>query len=365
VGAGHNQAARAIDEGLCAAGGVSVERWDSLDFVPWFFRLYYAGGFNFLMSRAGWLYGLGYRMFDRPFGPRRSIAEKMRLTWERLCSRALQRRLVEAQPDLIINTHFLAAPIVGRLIQRGALKCPQMVVITDLHPHRWWYAQNVQRYFAPVPEAADVLRRWGAGDEQITISGIPIMTKWSRTIDTGKALNDWRLPADKPIALISAGAEFTAGPVVRIARELLRRCDCTVAVLAGRNKKLLARLSSLPHGGERLFPIAFTDRNHELVAACALMITKAGGITTAECLATGTPMLLLKPVPGQEGCNAEYLRRHGAAAVASSARDAINQAQALLGDRGALERLAQNARSLHRDGTAAIVAQARAAMGLQ
>lgn len=44
-----------------------------------------------------------------------------------------------------------------------------------------------------------------------------------------------------------------------------------------------------------------------------LIITKPGGLTTAECLAMGLPMLLSAVIPGQEERNADYLIEQGAA----------------------------------------------------
>ena len=48
------------------------------------------------------------------------------------------------------------------------------------------------------------------------------------------------------------------------------------------------------------------------------IITKPGGLTTAEALAKRTPLLMVAPIPGQEMCNARYLLSQGAAVQVSS-----------------------------------------------
>ena len=45
------------------------------------------------------------------------------------------------------------------------------------------------------------------------------------------------------------------------------------------------------------------------------MITKPGGITLSEAAALQVPVILYKPVPGQENENAMYFERKGAAVV--------------------------------------------------
>ncbi len=75
VGAGHNQAARAIVERLrqCDAN-LDVEQVDALAFAGWAFRSWYAGGYALAVSRLPRLYGLGFRVSDRPDTPRRTLA---------------------------------------------------------------------------------------------------------------------------------------------------------------------------------------------------------------------------------------------------------------------------------------------------
>jgi processive 1,2-diacylglycerol beta-glucosyltransferase len=44
-----------------------------------------------------------------------------------------------------------------------------------------------------------------------------------------------------------------------------------------------------------------------------LVVTKPGGLTTTESLASGLPMILINPIPGQEEENAEFLENSGVA----------------------------------------------------
>ena len=44
-----------------------------------------------------------------------------------------------------------------------------------------------------------------------------------------------------------------------------------------------------------------------------LVVTKPGGLTSSESLASDLPLLIINPIPGQEEENAEYLQKSGAA----------------------------------------------------
>ncbi len=357
VGAGHNQAARAVAETLAMSmPEAEVETVDTLTFAPWCFRAYYAGGYEMLVTKLPRVYGWGFRMNDRPQHPGRSLTERARLLNERLFLRRFARHVRQTEPDLIINTHFLAPPLIGHMMRRGQYSGRQITVVTDVLVHRFWLSEQVERWFVPAESSAERLGTWGIDPSRITVSGMPIQPKWTEPLDRPKILTEWNLPTDRPIVLLAGGTEFTCGPIVQIARAIVRDAGgAFVAVLAGRDKRLLGQLASTPEAGRDIVGIPFTDRIHELVSVCSLMATKAGGLSTAECLAKATPMVLLKPVPGQEAGNAEHFARHGAAVIARNDNEVSDIVARLLADGDRLARMSEAARGLYKPGARTIV----------
>ena len=177
---------------------------------------------------------------------------------------------------------------------------------------------------------------------------------------------EWGLPADLPLILLSGGVNFTVGRIDELAVAMCRRLRrAVIMVLAGRNEKLLARLAARPEAAgphARLRAIGFTDRVHELAQVARLAVTKPGGVTVAEALTKGLPMVLMKPVPGQEAFNARKLCHEAAAVQAGSSEEVISLVAELLAAPLALKRLADNARRLSRPATETIVAGILAAV---
>jgi len=355
VGAGHNQVARALMASLGDLEGIETQCADVLDFVPAAFRKLYAGGYVLGVTKLPWMYAACYHLSNRPHCEKRGLSERARLFMERRMLGRLGRHIDQFRPDLIVNTHFLASPYVGRLIAHGR-PLRQTVVVTDIEMHRWWYAENVERWFAPCEYTAWRLSGWSVPSDHIVVSGIPVHPKWDEPVDHQAVIEQWRLPADKRIVLLASGAEFTCGPIVRVARGIAAACaEACVVVLGGRNKKLLARLASLPESPQRIVGMSFTDRVNELVSVASVMVTKAGGVTTAECLNTHTPMVLMKPIGGQEAGNARYLAGNDAAVIARHHRDIPDKVAVILSDAAHGERLAQGTRALARPGRQTVV----------
>jgi len=366
VGAGHNAAARAIAAGLSELPNApQVEILDVMTLAPWSFRVYYAKGFAFTVSHLPWAYGMGYHITNHPQGPKIGLMERRRLWHERRAMGKFRRYMQESNPDLVIHTHFLAPPIMSHMTNKKQFNTTQFVAVTDHDPHRFWYAGHIKKWFLPSETGLEKLLRWGIDRDAITISGMPIHPKWTAQPDRTKILTDWRLPHDKKVVLLSGGTDFTCGPVVKTAKRILQLCgDISLVVLGGRNKKLLGQLSKLAAEIDGLFPVSFTDRIDELVWVSSLMVTKAGGITTAECIATGTPMILPKPVPGQEADNARYFSDNGAAIITRNYKQIPDQVRKLLDDPQTLNKMSQNASNLFQPGTTTIVQAVRDELGL-
>ncbi|MFP4053806.1 MAG: MGDG synthase family glycosyltransferase [Phycisphaerae bacterium] len=357
VGAGHNSAARAIMTELHArAPQVQADFLDILSLTSKLFRLYYAGSFELGMTRLPGAYGKVYRLTNRPHTPGRSLNERIRLGMERLALRRFGAMLKRQRYDLLVHTHFIAPPHVTDMKRRGVALPPQFVVATDYCLHRFWYSERVDRWFLPADESAEPMDAWGIDPATVTVSGVPIHPKWDRPVDRAAVLQDWNLPADKDIVLLSGGTEYTCGPIAPMADQIASACpDAHVVVIAGRNKKLLAELSKLPRVPGRITPQGFTDRLNELGQVASLFVTKPGGITTTECVASATPMVLTNPVHGQEGYNAEYFASHGAAVIARGGEQIVRTTSELLNDRTRLQAMQQAAEALAKPGRETIV----------
>ena len=55
--------------------------------------------------------------------------------------------------------------------------------------------------------------------------------------------------------------------------------------------------------------LSYTDKIPELMSISDLVVTKPGGLTTTESLASGLPIVVINPIPGQEEENATYLEK--------------------------------------------------------
>ena len=119
-------------------------------------------------------------------------------------------------------------------------------------------------------------------------------------------------PSRLTVLIMSGG--FGWGPVEQALEVVLSLPErVQAAVICGRNEGLRRKLAHRVRGMEDRIKISgFTDRVDLFMAAADVMVGKSGGLTTSEAMARGLPMIVFRPIPGQEERNCDFLQETGA-----------------------------------------------------
>ncbi len=347
AGAGHLFAARAVEHALrTRAPDVTLEVLDVLALCNVLFRRLYAGGYLLLARHAPVAMGWLYDAMDRPGGHFRN---RSRIWIQDLNKRPVVQYVLQRRPALIVNTHYLPAEIVAQMRRARQLDCPQVTVTTDYETHRIWVQEPTERYYTATDDGKFYLTQWGAAAERVHVTGIPVRPGFDQPMDRGEARRRCGLDTGRPVVLLLCGG-FGVGPTAALLRELVfMPADAQVAVVVGRNERLRARLERQVAGAARAVRIiGFTDAMHEWMHAADLVVTKPGGLTVAEALASGLPLIVVNPIPGQETRNADFLLEHGAAIKVNNLRLLGRRVAALLNDPPRMDALRTAARAIAR-----------------
>ncbi len=233
----------------------------------------------------------------------------------------LQQLLETVQPHAIACTQAFPCGMVADFQRHQHLRIPLIGVLTDYAPHLYWLHDQVDAYVVPDEELKERFMSYGIDASRLHVYGIPVNPAFLDPVDRQTAARQFGLNPEEPIVLVMGGGGGF-GPL----RELILSLDriehpCQYVLLAGTNHALLqwARAHSFRH---RVWATGYVDTVPQLMSLAALIISKPGGLTTAESLAKGLPMLMLSPIPGQEMCNARYLLSHGAALQLDRPEDA-------------------------------------------
>jgi processive 1,2-diacylglycerol beta-glucosyltransferase len=332
VGSGHVRAAKAIESALSSQlPDATIAHVDALELTNGAFRRAYGAGYFRAARSAPRFVGWMYDFLDHPND--HGAATITRQFFERMNFTRLSKLLTDQPWDLAICTHFLPAALIAQMRRRELIRFPQAVVVTDFDVHGMWISRPCERFFVATEEARANLTAQDVDEREIQVTGIPIDPIFSVSLEKSQAIRRLELATDRPIVLQMAGG-FGIGSVERIHRSILQiQRPLQVVVVTGRNADAGAALASMDHDPKHKRKIlGYTSQMHELLNAADVVVTKPGGLTAAESLASGCPMVIAEPIPGQEDRNADFLLENGCAVKVNNLASLSHKLGSLLDD---------------------------------
>ncbi len=285
-------------------------------------------------------------------------------TWAHQFAAGNLRALIATErPDAVVCTHAFPCGVMAEYKKTYNDAPPIYGIVTDFAVHGFWMHANVDGYAVATEAIRRKMIARGIRGDRIRVSGIPVHPRFAKNIEARDALRErLGVPVGRQLVLIMGGG-LGLGPIETMIRSLHSAAAPVCAVvITGRNAKLEARAAAAARTvGCPVRVLRFVDNVDEYMHAADLLLTKPGGLTTAEALVAGVPMVLFKPLPGQEERNVRYLTEIGAAECPATPKALRSAIRELLGDEARRVRMrvaiAQAARpNAARDVARAIVA---------
>jgi len=273
--------------------------------------------------------------------------EKLKNLVHRFNSPKLKNLFDRFRPDAVVCTQAFPCGMVADYKSTYGSKLPLLGVLTDYIPHSYWIYDKVDYYITPSEEIATRLSQRGVPMAKIKPYGIPFDPTFNASVDRNHILQELRLDGNLPNILIMGGGQGL-GPIKTIINSLDRiKSPFQEIIITGTNKKLYKSLEKrLKEFRKPMRIFAYVNNINELMEISNIIITKPGGVTTAEALAKKLPMLIIKPIPGQEANNANYLVEKKAAIKIKEPQDIHHIVEGLLKDPLRLKLISESSASI-------------------
>ncbi len=343
-GEGHQQAAKAIQE--AAMSKYPHLETKVVDFMAWAYpNLYPVSHYVYMkgIKKFPQLYGLLFQKtyesnyFSQKLNSLLSVGIRKMLTL-----------LQQEKPTVVVSTFPFTSSVFSKLKEYHLTDVPLVTVITDHTHHSYWLHPFTDQYIVGSKEIKEKMVQNGIPSERVADTGIPIRTRFLKKPDIHTLIQKYNLEEELPTVLIMGGGDGLIGKGF-LNKNTLETISqrLQLIILCGHNEKLREQLEKeLIQTKHRTVIKGFTDCVDELMAVSDLIVTKPGGVTTSEALAMGLPMLLYKPLPGQEQDNAKFLLKAGAALQADNPFELASQISAIIGNKLLMARMKKNANQI-------------------
>lgn len=336
-GAGHLRAAEALIEAIRMKNPrTEINHLDCGEFLSKTFNNILKNTYIGLIKHSPRLWGSFYRNTAR-IAPDSLIQRFL----NNIGRNELEKVIRKQQPDIIICTYPTVAGVLAQLRLRGKLNVPVIAVVTDYAVHSQWIHAGVDMYIVGCQQVSDGLAARGIRPECIKMTGIPVNPAFERALDKQAILSQLGLSQDRQTLLIMGGAYGVLDSMREVCRVFGQiNSPVQLIVVCGQDEKLYHSLDDIAAQARNpIVRFGFINNVEEMMTCADLMITKAGGLTVTEALTKRLPLVIYKPIPGQEEENAVFLNEIGAGRVADTQAELIGMVQSLLAQPGDLQKM--------------------------
>lgn len=358
-GSGHVRAAQVIARELSRQPNeAEVRVLDALADSRALFRALYVWPYWLMIRHAPQLWG---RFFDaRAARLDQNTAPPWAFHWG--CPRVF-KEIEESAPDVIVAAEVAACEMAAIARRDGLTSARIVSVITDHEAEPVWAKPEVDLCAVADEGVREQLCAWGLPAERIVVSGIPTDASFRKRTDKRSVRLRLGLEDERPIVLLMGGG---MGPtrMDEVAARLYESVEpMHIVAITGHDAKMRRRLERLKlerlkqSAPVSLRVLGWTDEVAALMQAAALLVTKPGGLTTAEATLCALPLVMFDAIPGPERRNAARLVRAGAGLMTSGAQETASAVLSLLRDEHLRRRMSARAKQLAAPEAAATIAR--------
>ena len=344
-GGGHLNAAKSINEYILENyKNVDIELIDCMKYINKTIEKVTTSAYNEMAKKAPWAWGKIYA--DSQKGPLAHLSSRS----NKIMAIKLLKLLREKNADLIISTHPFGSQMCSYLKRKGKINSKIATIMTDFAPHDQWLVGSdfTDYFFVAHDKMKQYLINKNIPEEKIFSTGIPISTRFTKKYDKEKLLKEFNLQPGKQTILFFGGGEYGLGKskTFNIFENLIQSNEnMQVIASSGKNPEMKKEFENIieKHNKSNCVKLlSYTNKVPELMSISDLVVTKPGGLTTSESLASCLPMIIINPIPGQEKENAEFLENHGIAVWIKNSNESKMIFELLLSNKEKLEDMKKN-----------------------
>ncbi len=294
-----------------------------------------------------------YRFFY--YGSDKLLDLKIAKPYVKFGFKKLVKKIEEIKPDLILNTFPVYCTYS---LNEANINIPVYTVITDYFANSNWISKAARIHYLANQSVKTQLMLRDVNEKQHATTGIPIKPIFYEEY-TDEQIRElkkkFRIDENNKVILLVAGAHGVVPNVNKIVKYFTDEENIELIVICGKNKRLFNKLNRKFYRPKNLHIYEFVNNMQEFMRVSDIMITKPGGITMTEAANIGIPVVLYRPVYGQELENAVFFSSKRAAMIALQEDELVYKTLTILNDEELLSDMKRNIKNLAIKNSASLI----------
>ena len=329
TGEGHNHCARAVRQQL-ERMGVETDFFDMLHLFGAQNPLSVEQLLNVISTKApnlfGWMYKTGEKV--SALGVTSPVYLINTNYGRKLCD------LINTNGyDAVVCSHLFPMETLTYIRKHWDLKARCYGILSDYTCIPFLAETELDAWFLPHEKVRAECMQAGIAAERLIVTGMPVADSFRSDLSKAEARTALDIPETAKMYLIMTGG-IGCGDALGLCEKLLQVPDedMLLCVLAGRNQELLDALDGAYHENPCVRAVPFTDRVSAYMRAADVLLSKAGGISSAEAAVVNVPLVHTMMIPGVETRNAQFFSELGMSMMAENFDEAARFADRMVFD---------------------------------
>ncbi|MBD3328108.1 hypothetical protein GF340_02270 [Candidatus Peregrinibacteria bacterium] len=316
VGQGHMSAANAIKDAIhhCYGYDYTVEIVDIMELISSTMnsitKTYYDSTTKYAPSL--------YKLWHENAGKNNQVMKLLNQVTYPFALTKIKKLLEDKKPDIIVSTFPIWDYIVADIWKKSRKDAKLISVITDsIKIHNVYTLGEIDFHIVANKESKQTLLNMDVNENKIKVLGFPVKLAFQKTINREDVLTSLGLNPKKLTVLFLPTAQSYRKNQQIVQTIIKDKRNPNIIIITGRDSKNKPRLEKLTENTNAKV-IGWTEKMAEFIKASDLIVTKAGGATTMECIAAQKPMVITSIIPGPEEGNVEFIKTYNLGRVSES-----------------------------------------------
>ncbi|GMQ57904.1 glycosyltransferase [Vallitalea sediminicola] len=300
-GSGHKSVSNAIKSYINDVDrDVNIQIVDMYQIIRPNLYKYIYKGFGLLIKYGTPIYNLDYykKNNNDNFGKLHSCYKSS--------SKRLARYLEDVQPSIVISTFPTCSAYITKYKNDENVSIPLITCITDIVKGSEWLHEGNDMYLVATDSVKKSLVDRGIREDSVITTGIPIRQEFLEDKNIQNLKKEYKILQDDFVVLMMGGGLGLIPKEVSFYNWIASNKQIKLYIITGNNTDLYNQISKY-NEYDNINILKYTNKVADIMAVTDLLITKPGGITLFESIASNLPFIIYKPVLGQELENCRYI----------------------------------------------------------